>query len=167
MLRVLFNIRMSMFKNANNSHYGNFAVEERRRQVAALLAQAMTQDEIAAELGVSQMTISRDIQVLREMSSQFIFDLAKSDLGFYYAQCIESIEQVNRKAWRLHNDEDNDLSPRDRLLALKIIIEASQAKFGLFEKGPELLNAKTLETRLGAIEKRNGIVNNQQSIQTA
>jgi hypothetical protein len=33
----------------NHNHYlnGRFAVEERRRQVAALLSQSMTQDEIA------------------------------------------------------------------------------------------------------------------------
>jgi transposase len=153
-----------MLDNHNNCLYGRFAVEERRKQVAALLAESMTQDEIATELNVSPMTISRDVKALIEMSNQFVFDLAKSSLAFYYQQCIESIERVSRKAWTLHKDEDNGLSPRDRLFALKIIIEASQAKFGLFEKGPELLNAKTLESRLGAIEKRNGIVN-QQSIQ--
>jgi hypothetical protein len=110
------------------------------------------------------MTISRDVKALVEMSNQFVWDLAKSSLAFYYQQCIESIEQVNRRAWQIHKDDSGEISTKDKLLALKIIIDASQVKFNLFEKGPELLNIQGLETRLGNIEKRNGIV--QQNIQT-
>ena len=40
----------------------------------------MTETEIAIELNVDQSTISRDIKVLKELSQQFVFDLAKSDL---------------------------------------------------------------------------------------
>lgn len=46
----------------------NFKIEERRRQVASLLAQSMTESEIAQELGVDQSTISRDIKALKELS---------------------------------------------------------------------------------------------------
>jgi transcriptional regulator with XRE-family HTH domain len=161
----MLDLRTGMLRNHNNNFNGQFAAEERRRQVAALLAQSLTQEEIAAELKVSSMTISRDVKALVEMSNQFIFDLAKSDLAFYYQQCIESIEQVNRRAWQIHKDTSDEISTKDKLLALKIIIDAAQAKFSLFEKGPELLNAKELENRVDIIEKRNGIV--QQSIQTA
>jgi IS30 family transposase len=82
-----------MYNNQSNHINGRFAVEERRRQVASLLAQSKTETEIAAELGVSQVTIFRDIKVLKEMSQQFVYQLAKSNLAFYYQQCIESVEQ--------------------------------------------------------------------------
>ena len=59
----------------------------------------------------------------------------------------------------MHNDDTGEISTKDKLLALKIIIDASQVKFNLFEKGPELLSIQGLENRVGAIEKRNGIVN--------
>jgi HTH domain len=36
--------------------------------------------EIAEQLNLNQSTISRDIKALKEMSQQFVFDLAKSDL---------------------------------------------------------------------------------------
>jgi hypothetical protein len=42
-------------------HKYNFKIEERRRKVSSLLAQSMTEFEIAAELGVDQSIISRDI----------------------------------------------------------------------------------------------------------
>ncbi len=40
-----------------------FKVEDRRRKVATLLAQSMTETEIAQELKVDRSTISRDISL--------------------------------------------------------------------------------------------------------
>ena len=57
-----------------------FKIEERRRKIASLFAQSMTEEEIAYELDVDQSTISRDIKVLKQMSQQFVYNLAKSDL---------------------------------------------------------------------------------------
>jgi IS30 family transposase len=76
-------------------------IEERRRKVSSLLAQSMTESEIAEELHVDQSTISRDIRVLKELSQQFVFDLAKSDLAYYYKQCTDGIEEVRRKGWEI------------------------------------------------------------------
>jgi DNA-binding NarL/FixJ family response regulator len=63
----------SMHNNNNNYH---FKIEERRRKVASMLAQSMTETEIAEQLQVDQSTISRDIRALKEMLQQFVFDLA-------------------------------------------------------------------------------------------
>ena len=60
-----------------------FKIEDRRRKIAILLAQSMTETEIAQELNVNQSTISRDIKMLKELSQRFVFDLAKSDLAYY------------------------------------------------------------------------------------
>ena len=88
------------------NHNNKFAIEERRRQVVSLLSQSMTETEIALQLNVDQTTISKDVKALHQMSQTFIADLAKSDLGFFYKQCIEGIEQVNRKAWEIFNDHE-------------------------------------------------------------
>ncbi|MDQ3966834.1 MAG: transcriptional regulator [Thermoproteota archaeon] len=72
----------SMHNNNNNNYH--FKIEERRRQVASLLAQSMTETEIAEQLDVDQSTISRDVKALKEMSQRFVFDLARSDLAYYY-----------------------------------------------------------------------------------
>jgi hypothetical protein len=47
---------------------------------------------------VDQSTISRDIRALEELLQRFVYDLAKSDLAYYYKQCIDGIE-VRRKGW--------------------------------------------------------------------
>jgi IS30 family transposase len=65
-----------------------------------MLAQSMTETEIAQQLGVDQPTISRDIKILKELSQQFIYDLAKSDPAFYHKQCIDGIEAVLKKGWK-------------------------------------------------------------------
>ena len=133
-----------------------FKTEDRRRKVATLLAQSMTETEIAQKLKVDQSTISRDIKVLKEISQRFVFDLAKSDLAYYYKQCIDGIEEVRRKGWEIFKGQNNNsnLTPKDKLLALKVIRECNEAKFALFKEGPSIMHIKSLEERLQNIESR-------------
>ena len=46
-----------------------FKIKDRRRKTATLLAQSMTETEIAHKLRVDQSTISRDIKVLKRIIS--------------------------------------------------------------------------------------------------
>ena len=138
-----------------------FKIEERRRQVASLLAQSITESEIAKRLNVDQSTISRDIKALKHMSQQFVFDLAKSDLAYQYQQCINGIEEVRRKAWELLRDDEEEqeeeqrlLTLKDKLSILKLIKECEEGKFALFKEGPSILNVKSLEERIHQIEIR-------------
>jgi hypothetical protein len=132
-------------------------IEERRRKIASLLAQSLTESEIAQELNVDQSTISRDIKALKEQSQRFIYDLAKSDLAYYYKQCIDGIEQVKRKAWKAYRSNDSSLKLKDKLLALKLVKECDEAKFALFKEGPSVMNLKSLEERLSKIESNRQI----------
>ncbi len=138
--------------NKNNNNY-HFKIEERRRKVASMLAQSMTETEIAQQLNVDQSTISRDVKALKGMSQQFVFNLAKSDLAYYYKQCINGIDEVRRKAWEiLREDNKKSLTPKDKLLALKLIKECDEGKFALFKDGPSIMNVKSLEERISKIE---------------
>jgi IS30 family transposase len=151
---------MSLHKSNNSNNMKNrFKIEERRRQVASLLAKSMTESEIAQKLNVDQSTISRDIKALKHMSQQFVFDLAKSDLAYHYQQCINGIEEVRRKAWELIRDDNKEeqqqsLTLKDKLLVLKLIKECEEGKFALFKEGPSILNVKSLEERIYQIEIR-------------
>jgi hypothetical protein len=73
---------------------------------------------------------------------QFVYDLAKSDLSFYYKQCIDGIEEVKREAW--HMFRDSPRGPKDKLLALKLAKECDETKFALFKGGPSIMNIKSL-----------------------
>ena len=61
----------------------------------------MTEREIASQVNVDQSTVSRYITALKKMSQQFIFDLAKADLAYYYKQSLDGIEEAIKEAWSL------------------------------------------------------------------
>jgi DNA-binding transcriptional ArsR family regulator len=130
-----------------------YKIEDRRRRVVSLLAQSMTETEIAKNLKVDQSTIRRDIKVLKKMSQRFVYDLAKSDLAYYYKQCLDGIEEVKRRGWDIFNGTNN-LITRDKLLALKLIMECNEAKFTLFKEGPAIMQVKSMEEKLANIESR-------------
>src|SRR5215210_3619201 len=114
---MLHKVSTSLHNN-NKNNMNKFKIEERRRKVASMLAQSITETEIAQQLNVDQSTISRDVKALKEMSQQFVFDLAKSDLAYYYKQCINGIEEVRRKTWELLRDKEEEqpsslMTPKD------------------------------------------------------
>jgi IS30 family transposase len=129
-----------------------FKIEERRKIVASLLAQSLTETEIAQELKVDQSTISRDIKALKELSQQFVYDLAKSDLAYYYKQSLDGIEEAKREAWKIYHHNNNEVSVKEKLTALKLIVESNEARFKLLSEGPSILAVKSLEERLNKIE---------------
>ena len=65
-----------------------FLIEERRRQVALLITQSVTEIEIAEKLGVDNSTISKDVKALKLISQQFIYDITKS-VGLPTRCCLE------------------------------------------------------------------------------
>jgi hypothetical protein len=78
-----------------------YYIEERRKEVAQMLAQGHTESEIAQILHVHVSTICRDVKVLKELSQRFVFDLAKGDLTYYYKQCIDGMDEIRKEAWSL------------------------------------------------------------------
>lgn len=128
----------------------NFKIEERRRKVASLLAKSMTESEIAEKLGVDQSTVSRDIKVLKQLSQQFVFDLAKSDLAYYYKQSIDGIDEAKKELWKIYNN--TKMPVKEKVVALKVIIQSNESKFKLLAEGPSVLAVKSLEERLNKIE---------------
>lgn len=138
-------------------HTKKFQLEERRRQVASMLAQSMTEQEIADKLGVDRTTISRDVKVLKQMSQQFVYTLAHSDLAYCYKQCLNGIEEAKRKAWLIFNrltESSNPGAVKDSLLALKLTVDCNEAQFSLFKEGPAIMQIKKMEQRLARIESR-------------
>jgi IS30 family transposase len=130
-----------------------FKIDERRKQVASLISQSLTERQIAAQLNVSQATIHRDVDTLKEMSQQFVFDLAKSDLAYYYKQSIDGIDEVKKQAWIIYHSIDEKIQIKDRLNALRLIAGCNVDKFELLNAGPSVLAMKSMEERLRRVEE--------------
>jgi IS30 family transposase len=128
----------------------NRKIKERREKVSFLISRSFTESEIAQQLGVDQSTISRDIKVLKLESQQFVYDLAKSDIAYYYKQSIDGIEEAKKESWKIYNDDTVPI--REKLMALKLVIQSNEAGFKLLSEGPNVLAIKTLEDRLSKME---------------
>lgn len=129
-------------------------IEDRRGEIRSMLAQSMTQQEVADALNVDRTTISKDIKALKEESQQFVYDLAKSDLAFYYMQCLDTIQEAERIIWETYRNRKQFSAPerKERYHIAKIIISAAQARFPIFKDGPIIMTLKALEDRLANIE---------------
>jgi hypothetical protein len=125
-----------------------FKIDQRRKEVASLLAQSLTERQIAAQLNISQPTINRDIQVLKQMSQQFVYDLARSDLSYYYKQSLDGIQEAMKEAWIIYRSTNESVQVKDRLNALRIIVDCNVKKFELLNCGPSVLAMKSMEERL-------------------
>jgi hypothetical protein len=84
------------------------------------------------------------------MSQQFVFDLAKSDLVYYYKQKLDSLDEVKREAWNLYNASET--LNKEKLLALKVIVASDETAFKLLNEGPAVLAIKSMEERLANVE---------------
>ena len=142
--------RTSIYSTLTLHNENKDKVKIRRNQVASLLSKSFTETEIAEKLGVCQGTISRDISWLKAQSQKFVFDLAKSDLAYYFKSSINGVEETKKESWKIFLDPNT--STHDRLLALKIILTADETRFRLLTEGPAVLNMKFLEERLNRIE---------------
>jgi hypothetical protein len=136
--------------SVSNAHNSHFQIEERRRRVAGMLARSMSETEIAEQLGVDQSTISRDVKHLKQESQEFIFDLAKSDLAYYYKHKLNSLEETKREAWNIYNNTNEQTTNVDKvkLLALRLVIAADEAGIRLLNEGPTVLMYKSLDDRV-------------------
>jgi hypothetical protein len=133
-----------------------YYIEERRKEVAQMLAQGHSETEIAEILQVHVSTICRDVKALKQLSQRFVFDLAKGDLTYYYKQCIDGMDEIRREAWNLYKYGDWSqgvhLTVKEKIAALRLLKECDEAKFALLEKSPSVLNLKAMEEKLDNIQ---------------
>lgn len=113
-------------------------IEERRRQVVTMIAQGMTEVEIAAKLGVDNTTISKDIKALKLISQQFIYDITKSDFTFYFKQCLETVRLILRKQWEIAEKEQITTHDMNRAKILSDILSTVATINGYYSVAPKL-----------------------------
>lgn len=93
-----------MAKLPKNKQNHVFAMAQRRARVATLYLAGKTQQQIAAEVGVSQMTVSTDLAALRKAwlaSSLRDFDTMK-------AEELARLELLEREAWEAWSRSKQD-----------------------------------------------------------
>jgi hypothetical protein len=125
--------------------------EQRRKQVAQYLQQSLTETEIAARLNVCLSVVYRDIQALKQTANQFVYDLAKSDLAYFYKDLLDDINKARLNVWAIYYNR-SDSEKREKLLALKTVIASNTEMFNLLSQGPTVMAVKSLNERINAIK---------------
>jgi len=137
------------------SHESNpLDVIERRNKIASMVAKKLTEREIASQLNLTQSMVHRDIVAIRGMAQQFVYDLGRSDLAFYYSQSLTGIDDAIKGIWEMLDNPDNNKEvDMKRLAAYKAIIDAHKSKFELLNSGPSVMAMRSMNDRLERIEK--------------
>jgi biotin operon repressor len=130
-----------------------FIIMERRQSVLCLLAQGQSESEIATELKVGQSTISRDIKTLNKESRDIIQTVEKDYYPLEFRNIINSIGQVSKKAWDIINNETGNWTNKDKINAMKLVIDASRTKFEILQNGPLNLTVSQMRERLEKLEE--------------
>ena len=126
---------------------------ERRKKVLILRAKGLTQEEIEKALGVDQVTVSRDLKVLKDEAKKSLDELARDMFVLQYQQCITGIEQVYREAWLMYHDQNS--SDKTKLAALSLIKETYESMFRMLGEGPTVLSVKRLGEKVEKISQGN------------
>jgi transposase len=129
-------------------------IKERRKQVESMLAQSMTEQQIADVLKVDRTTISKDFKAIKDTYQQSAHNLAQSELAYYYMQCINTIQEAERIVWETYRNKKrfSTAEVKERCLMAKTIIDSAQTRFSLFKDGPGLMQIKAIRERIDEIE---------------
>jgi hypothetical protein len=84
-------------------------------------------------------------------SNQFVYDLAKSDLAYFYKDLLDDINKVRLNAWAIYYNF-SDSEKHEKLLSLKTVIANNTEMFNLLSQGPTVMAVKSLNERINAIK---------------
>jgi len=103
-------------------------VEWRRRQVFELSSKGQSQTEIARTLQISESTISRDLDYLRQQSKSNIKRYIDERLPEEYEKCLVGLTAITKEAW---NTADNTEDKREKIQALSLAKDCYSIKLDL------------------------------------
>jgi DNA-binding CsgD family transcriptional regulator len=115
-----------------------YQIEDRRRQVAIMVAQGISEVEIAAKLGVDNTTISKDIKALKLISQQFIYDITKSDFTYYYKQCLDMVKFILKKQSEIVDKENITKQDMYRAKILGDMLNTINTLNGYYNAAPNM-----------------------------
>ena len=130
---------MNTLHSSVNSH------EWRRSKVLELSSQGRSQPEIARILQISQPTVNRDLQYLRQEAKENIRRYIDEKLPFEYQKCLVGLDAILRKTWDIANSMEN--LDKDRLQAISVGMQAYAMKIDL------LTNATVVQKAIDFVER--------------
>jgi hypothetical protein len=122
------------------------------------MSRGMNQTKIASELGVTRMTIIRDIHYINEMSRHGLYGMAKTSATLCY-NCIQGLDECLDVCWRIHdNVESNpEINQWHKIAAVRLAASINEKKFNILMNGPAILEVDRLSEKVKTL--RDNIIN--------
>jgi predicted transcriptional regulator len=118
-------------------------------KVSELLVKGHSQYEIADILKISQPTISRDVQFLREQAKAELREYVEDKLPEEHQRCLRGVTEVLKMAWAIANrqGQETKVDEKTRLQALSLVNECYKFRIEL------LTNNSILNQALAFVER--------------
>jgi predicted transcriptional regulator len=120
-------------------------VDWRRRQVFELSSKGHSQIEIAKTLQISESTISRDLDYLKEQSKDNIRKYIDERLPEEYEKCLVGLTAILREAWNTSQQAEDR---REKIQALSLAKECYSMKLDL------LINATVVDDAIRFVSEK-------------
>jgi hypothetical protein len=121
-------------------------LEWRRRMVFEMSAKGMSGNDIASELKISEPTISRDIQYIRQKCKTNLQNYIQEELPEQYEHTLYAMNLLIKEIWQIYNEPEND--NRSRLQAISLLRDCYTSRLEL------LTNASVINDSLKAVNIR-------------
>jgi hypothetical protein len=130
-------------------------IRERREKIMLLMARGYNQMDIANELGISRMTINRDMHYINQMTSKGLFGLAKDTFATMYFNCVEGCNEILRECWKIYKNVENNpaITQWHKMAALRLAHEVQHHKFSMFQNGPATMHLGQLQDKVDEIRR--------------
>lgn len=127
----------------------------RRNKVNELSVKGFSQADIARMLQISEPTISRDIEYLRQVANETIRNHIQKTLPYNYMKCIQGLEEIIKEAWIICINSEKIGNTKEKLQSLSLIKDTYNTKMDL------LTNASLLQDSIKFVEEHSNNINNK------
>jgi predicted transcriptional regulator len=130
-------------KDNNN----NNKITWRRNKVQELSIKGFSQAEISRMLQISEPTISRDIDYLKQQANETIKNHIQKKLPYEYSKCISGLEEIIKESWIIATKADQSNDIKNKLQSLALAKDTYNTKMDL------LTNASLLTDSIKFVEQ--------------
>jgi DNA-binding transcriptional regulator LsrR (DeoR family) len=113
-------------------------IQWRRDKVDGYMVKGFSQSEIAENLQISNATVTRDVDYLREEARKQLKTHLEDRIPIGYNQCISGIDEILKNAWDIAIKKGDE---KTRLQALTLANECYKHKMDLITNGVVIVDA--------------------------
>ena len=128
---------------------------ERREKINLLLAKGFHPMDIEMELGISRMTLNRDMRHINEMNDRSLRGMARGFFATAYVNCVEGCNEILMECWRRYKNEENNprITEWHKVAWLRLAQEVQHYKFNMFKDGPATMHLGTLHEKVEELRR--------------